>query len=304
MADDAPTYALHPLTLEVYRVPASSLLHDERRPVFMRYDAFEQQAAIGQLSGERLVQSGTTGWSYDANQVLAVRLRQHGSSVGGRPLYAWASRLKTVLPMEVVRDVNNSAVGGEFLWLWPPGKAYNAYHTRREARRLDSTQLPLPIDEIEPSCRHTMSTPGSMFGPDDIEGATPVPLSVLTPEQRYFLMCIKPQQTLFPRRPESVVWTERVSHLTDEEQRDARQGRLWSDANELQRLRDIVASRPSTPPRSEDTLMVPKTTPEDKRRCVLGKRKVGATDPPAIAPALRVRESYKDDPLFRNLFGV
>lgn len=291
MSADRRTLILHPLTLDVFEVPKSSLLHDERHPIKMDFKDFEQQALIGQLSGERLVASGTTGWSYDANQVLAVRLRQHGPSAGGRPLYAWASRFETVLPTEAVRTTDNALVGGEFVWLWPPGKAQNAYHTRCEARRIDSTQLPLPIDDIEPTCRYTMSIPGAMFGPDDVEGARPVPLSELTPEQRFFIMSIKPQQTLFPRRPTSVNWTQRVVQVNDEDQRAARMGRVWDDIRELQRLRDIVASRPTTPPRGNDAIAPPKTTPEDKPRYALGKRKADMTDPPAIAPALRLRDA-------------
>ena len=294
-AADRRTLILHPLSLDVFEVPISSLLHDERQPIDMNFKDFEQQALIGQLSGERLVASGTTGWSYDANQVLAVRLRQHGPSAGGRPLYAWASRFETVLPTEAVRTMDHARVGGEFVWLWPPGKAQNAYHTRCEGRRLDPTQLPLPIDEVQPTCRHKMSIPGAMFGPDDVEGATPVALSELTPEQRFFIMSIKPQQTLFPRRPTSVNWTQKVSQVNDEDQRAARMGHVWDDIRELQRLRDVVASRPATPPRTNDAVAPPTTTPEDKPRCVLGKRKAGATDPPAIAPALRLR-----DPLIKK----
>jgi hypothetical protein len=295
---DRHTLILHPLTLQVFKVPKSSLLHDEKRPVKMDFADFEKQAVIGQLSGERLVASGATGWSYDANQVLAVRLRQHGPSVGGKPIYAWASRFETVLPTEAVQTEENALVGGNFIWLWPPGKAHNAYHTRCEARRIDATQLPLPIDEIEPTCRYQMSIPGAMFGPDDVEGATHVPLSELTPEQRFFILCIKPQQTLFPRRPEAVNWTEQVAQVNDEDQREARSGEVWNDIRDLQRLRDIVASRPSTPPRSENTVLAPKLTPEEKPRFVLGKRKSDDSDPPLIAPEARRKA------LIKSLFDI
>ena len=79
------------------------------------------------------------------------------------------------------------------------------------------------IDEIEPTVRYSVSTPGLMLGPDDIEGATLVPSESLTAAQRFFLMCIKPQQTLFPRRPVNEKWTSEARTVTDKNQRTARE---------------------------------------------------------------------------------
>lgn len=236
---DAPTtYILHPITHEVYRVPQRALLHDAKNPVYMEYDVFEQMGATGQLSGERLLHHDRAqACSFNASQVLAVRLKQHGASKGGRPLYAWASRMVTALPEDVFPDVAMALVGHEFLWLWPPPKAHNAYHTRRDKRRLNPDLMMLPIDEIEPTCRHAQFVTGAMLGPDDIEGTERVPYHELTAVQRFFCMCIKPQQTLFPRRPTADRWTQRVTAIIDQNQEAARQGGKWTLHNSVQRLR-------------------------------------------------------------------
>ena len=232
------TYILHPITHEVYRVPQRALLHDAKNPVYMEYDVFEQMGATGQLSGERLLHHDRAqACSFNASQVLAVRLKQHGASKGGPPLHAWASRMVTALPEDVFPDVAMALVGHEFLWLWPPPKAHNAYHTRRDKRRLNPDQVMLPIDEIEPTCRYTQSVPGAMLGPDDIDGSERVPYHELTAVQRFFCMCIKPQQTLFPRRPTADRWTQRVSAIIDQSQEAARQGGKWTLHNSVQRMR-------------------------------------------------------------------
>ena len=59
----------------------------------------------------------------------------------------------------------------------------------------------------------------------------------LTAEQRFFCMCIKPQQTLFPRRPTADRWTERVSAIIDHNQRAARRGGKWTLHNAVQTMR-------------------------------------------------------------------
>ena len=232
------TLVLHPLTQEVYHIPNRSLLHDSNHPVFMEYDAFEQMSATGQLSGERLLHHDRAqACSFNVSQIMAVRLRQRGASAGGRPIYAWASRMVTALPEDVFPELGNALVGQEFVWLWPPGKAYNAYQTRLDKRRRNPEQRALPIDEVEPTISHTVSVPGAMLGPDDIEGAVRVPPEELTREQRFFVMCIKPQQTLFPRRPLSDMWTQRVSAIVDQNQIAARQGGKWTLHNSVERLR-------------------------------------------------------------------
>ena len=235
------TFILQPITHEVYSVPQTALIYDAKNPVFMEYDVFEQMGATGQISGERLLHHDrANGRTFDANQVLAVRLKQR--SKNGPPLYAWASRMATLVPglSELPENVATSLIGHEFLWLWPPSKAHNAYHMRRETLRTHPDMLPFPIDKIEPTCRYAQFLPGAMLGPDDIEGTEHVPYHELTAEQRFFCMCIKPQQTLFPRRPTADRWTERVSAIIDHNQRAARRGGKWTLHNAVQTMRQRV----------------------------------------------------------------
>lgn len=265
------TLMMHPLTQEVFIIPDRALLHDYKDPVYMEYDTFEKMSATGQLSGERMLhRENSHTCSFKASQVVAVRLKQHGASTGGQPIYAWGSRMTTTI---CVPDVD-TVVGQEFLWLWPPGKAHNAYHTRHDRLQNNPDHQPLGIDEIEPTCRYTLMVPGSMLGPDDIEGSVRVPTEELSPEQRFFVMCIKPQQTLFPRRSHMDQWTQRVSDVIDKNQMAARQGGKWTLHNSVQSLLEKRRSLTDETKRSRDDTH---DAPYRKVRVVLGDRTFTST---------------------------
>ena len=174
-------------------------------------------------------------------------------------------------------------IGQEFLWLWPPGKAYNAYQTRLDKRRRNPDQRALPIDEVEPTINHMASVPGAMLGPDDIDGAVRVPPEELTSFQRFFVMCIKPQQTLFPRRPLSDLWTQRVSAIIDENQMAARQGGKWTLHNSVQRLL-LLRSKRERP--DEDGCLLRRST----RHRTAVSMVAAQPQPPPAAPAAGRRE--------------
>lgn len=219
--DEAPTYLLCPATLEVYRAPNRALQHDYRVPVPMDFGIFEDMAGVGCLSAERFLnheRMAATG--FESSQILAVRLKTESDAVGGDTAYAWASRMVTTVPPTSLLppDLHGCPVGHEFLWLWPPGKAWNAFLTRKERQRLHPSERLAGIDTAEPSVRHRMAHPGMMLGPDDVPGCVRVDSSELTALQRFFVASIKPQQTLFSRRPVTEDWTERVTKMTDENQ--------------------------------------------------------------------------------------
>ena len=272
-----PTYILDPITHDVWTVPARALLHDSRDPVYMEFDVFEQMGATGQLSGERLLHHDRAqALAFNARQVMAVRLKRQGVHAGGPALFAWATRMVTALPEEVFPDIEESTVGHEFLWLWPPGKAHNAYHTRRDRLRTAPAlqSRPSPIDEIEPTCRYTPSVAGAMLGPKDIEGAVPVPFEELTPVQRFFVMCIKPQQTLFPRRPTADRWTQRVTTIIDQTQRAARQGSKWTLHNSVQCLLNRIDKEKSTPKTKTDKKRKSSAAPLTSGKACSAKRRI------------------------------
>lgn len=220
--DEAHSYLLHPVTLEVYRMPKASLEHDARVPVPMEFDVFEDMASVGRLSAERFLnheRMASTGFT--AAQILAVRLTMDRGIIGNGKLYAWASRMTTCVPPTSLLppELHGQPVGHEFVWLLPPGKAWNAFITRKERQRLDPNELIAGIDMAEPSVRYTMARPGLMLGPEDVAGCERVDPSELTPLQRFFVASIRPQQTLFSRRPSNEDWTQRVTKMTDENQR-------------------------------------------------------------------------------------
>ena len=100
-------------------------------------------------------------------------------------------------------------MGSEFLWLWSPSAAMNAFVTHKERNRLSMASSSL-LDAYAPSVSYVTTTPGAQVGPDDVPGATLVPLSELTQGQRFFVSCIKPQRTHFQRRRANDHWTSDV----------------------------------------------------------------------------------------------
>ena len=217
-----PTLILHPVTHDVYRIPASAIEHDANHPVRMEFDAFEDMASLGCMSAERFLSaarhSSQNVSGFNVSQVLAVRLKNRKSTEAGRPMYAWATRMSTVSPMEDIERTSEREMGREFLWMWPPGKAWNAWITRKEQQRINGEDQSVGIDACEPSVRYVTKQPGLMLGPDDVEGCTRIPPEELTVMQRLFVACIKPQQTLFARRTLAQDWTDRIERVTDENQ--------------------------------------------------------------------------------------
>lgn len=234
-AAQQPTLILDPLSHTVYKVPSRALRYDAKNPVYMEFQSFERLARTQQLSGERLLHHLEGKTAFEASQVVVVQLKRNAR--GGPPLYAWGTRMVTALPEEIFPDVEQGLVGHQFVWLWPPGKAYNAFLSRKEKLRISGGDaVTAPIDEIEPSCRHTPAFPGAMLGPEDVEGAVLVPHDELTPVQRFFIMCIDSQRTLFPRRPMTDLWTSRVTNIVNRNQELARVGGKWELHNSVQRM--------------------------------------------------------------------
>ena len=232
---------LHPITHEVYRVPAAAILLDYNRPVWMSSDGFKDLASVGSMSAEKFLRSETPTVGFNVDQVMAVRLKSH--SLGSKPMYAWASRMKT--PTLCSDWTRIGTMGKEFLWLWPPGKAWNAWITRQERRRLSPTDDPgWSIDEYEPSVRYMPKHPGLMLGPDDIDGCERVPLEQLTVAQRLFVACIQPQQTLFARRTLAQDWTDRITRMINESQ-ESFQDSTHGAVRMMHALRGNKAEEPS-----------------------------------------------------------
>ena len=215
-----PSLILHPVTHEVYRIPASAIEHDSNHPVCMEFDAFQDMANLGCISAERFLSAASKSMQgvsgFNVTQVLAVRLKNR--AVNGSPMYAWASRMSTTSPMQCIERTSERDMGKEFVWIWPPGKAWNAWITRKDQRRINGEDGSFGIDACEPSVRYVTKQPGLMLGPDDIEGCALVPPEELTVMQRLFVACIKPQQTLFARRTTTQDWTSRIERVNDENQ--------------------------------------------------------------------------------------
>jgi hypothetical protein len=202
-------FLLHPLTHEVYDIADECIAHNFGTCIGISFAEFERIASQGTLSAERIVaHANERHGTLHFHQVAFVRV----SKVNEEPRYAWASRIRVdrlVVPPSMSDLMTNEDMGAEFLWLWPPCAAMNAFVTYKERNRLSMTNTTM-LDHYEPSVSHYASTPGAQIGPDDVPSATHVPLDELTPEQRFFVACIKPQRTLFRRRRTTDQWTRDV----------------------------------------------------------------------------------------------
>tara|TARA_X000000368_G_scaffold274916_1_gene218100 strand:+ start:1590 stop:3314 length:1725 start_codon:yes stop_codon:yes gene_type:complete len=282
---------LHPVTQDVYRVPASAIEHDCNRPVRIDFDAFEDMASLGCMSAERFLNAARHSVNivgFNVSQVLAVRLKNREASANGRPMYAWASRMSTVSPMEGIERTSERTMGHEFIWMWPPGKAWNAWITRKEQQRIAGAEQSVGIDACEPSVRYVTKQPGLMLGPDDVEGCVRVPPEELTVMQRLFVACIKPQQTLFARRTLAQDWTDRIERVTDENQES-----FCDTADEIISTRRL--------------LLESKYRDQIEERMGLGKTKRTCDDDmlrPNVALPLRKRQRWvsEKEPEFRNWY--
>ena len=242
-----PTLLLHPITHEVYRVPETAMLHDCKQCIFMGSEAFKDLASVGSLSAEKFLKSDNPAVSpigFRIEQVLAVRLKGDDANHGSKSMFAWASRMTTHTVCQDWTGVGT--MGEEFIWLWPPGKAWNAWVSRQERRRLKPDETPLwGIDECEPSVRYMPKHPGLMLGPDDIDGCERVPLEELTVAQRLFVACIQPQQTLFARRSLAQDWTERITRMIN-----ASQESFQDETHGAVRLMHALRNRSSASPKA------------------------------------------------------
>ena len=236
------TLLLHPITQEVYRVPTEAVLHDHHSPIWMNSTVFQDLASMGSMSAEKFLRAdaSTKTVGFTVHQVMAVRLKNHESApMEQTPMYAWASRMQThILSSDWTTE---SHMGQEFIWLWPPGKAWNAWITRQERHRLHPNDEPVwGIDACAPSVRYLSMHPGLMLGPDDIEGCERVPLEDLSVAQRLFVTCIKPQQTLFARRSLAQDWTDRITRITNESQKSFSDGMHGA----VRQLNSLVQCKP------------------------------------------------------------
>ena len=139
----------------------------------MDFGIFEDMAGVGCLSAERFLNhERTVATGFGATQILAVRPRRSPTPWAAAGLYAWASRMVTTVGRRrCCRPTARAPIGHEFLWLWPPGKAWNAAHAQAR-QRCHPAERVAGIDAAEPSVRHRMAHPGMMLGPTTCPGAT------------------------------------------------------------------------------------------------------------------------------------
>ena len=203
---------LHPLTHEVYALDDDLVHHDhgERSCVDIHFSDFEKFTQTGPCSAERVVEyAKRRHGAFHFSQIIFLEMKGGSNS---QPRFVWASRIRVgsdrVLPFETSEEswkTGCQCFGHQFLWIWPPSAAINAYVCYQERNRLSMNNSAL-LDVYAPSMSHISAAPGAQVGPDDFDGAVHVPLAELTVEQRFFISCIRPQRTQFQGRRLTDQW--------------------------------------------------------------------------------------------------
>jgi hypothetical protein len=119
----------------VYRITEDFMVVNQKRPVEISYPAFlklsckECQVGIDTLLSPNAISGGE---GYTSRNICVVHIPGLGM--------AWATRVSTKLPLAIAQkyNVDSCNIGGDFLFLWPPGKALSAYLTVLEQTRLDN----------------------------------------------------------------------------------------------------------------------------------------------------------------------
>mgnify|MGYP000156008450 CR=1 FL=1 len=191
---------LHPLTHEVYAlddmlVHRSNVQVDNR--VKISFSDFEKLTQTGPCSAERIVEyAKRRHGAFHFSQIVFLQMK---SGPDEQPRFAWASRICVEVDQTIPQLKSGGCFGFQFLWIWPPSAAINAFLTYQERNRL-SLVFSTMLEQYAPSVSHLSAAPGAQIGPDDFDGAVHVPFAKLTAEKRFFISCIRPQRTQFQRR--------------------------------------------------------------------------------------------------------
>lgn len=194
---------LHPLTHEVYALDEAIVFHDFSNYVDVDFADFEKFTQTGPCSAERIVEyAKRRHGAFHFTQLVFIKMKGHSND---QPRFAWASRICVRINQEFPYISPGGAFGAEFLWIWPPSAAINAFLSYQERNRLSMANTTV-LEQYAPSVSHQSAAPGAQIGPDDFEGAVRVPLAQLSAEKRFFIACIRPQRTQFQRRRLTDQW--------------------------------------------------------------------------------------------------
>jgi hypothetical protein len=196
---------LHPLTHEVYTINEEVVLHDFFNYVDIDFGDFEKLTTTGPCSAERIVEyAKQKHGNFNFSQLVFIQMKGHSDE---KPRFAWASRIRVKVDTTLHYLTPGGCFGAEFLWIWPPSAAINAFLGYKERNRLNIAGT-ATLEQFAPSVSHLSAAPGAQIGPDDFDGAVRVPLSKLSADKRFFISCIRPQRTQFQRRRVTDKWTE------------------------------------------------------------------------------------------------
>jgi len=211
------TLILHPITREVYEVPASQLLFNSQMPVRISSAMFQTFAHEGGVNVDKFVsvckndQGEITGFNVD--EVAAVKLRP--TITHFNPM-TWATRVSVevgepVLPESSRFDDLDREAGGRFLFLWPTLKAFATYVTRmNNAQRSNQYSDPHPVDDLAPTSAYESALKGGALGPDDIPGCVRVDPAQLSERERVFVAMMNTADSLFLQRKADDRWSQGV----------------------------------------------------------------------------------------------
>lgn len=167
----------------VYRIDPNAMVFDQHAAVEIPYKAFLRLSSKNTHVGIDTLLSPnaiSTGAGYSSRSIAVLHIPNLGM--------AWATRVCITLPLPVARQhaVEERQIGADFLFLWPPAKAFSAYLTVVEQTRLDNRARFLS------TCDPTPERLFTDWNSAILAVATPVPPGELTVQQRIFAASFKP----------------------------------------------------------------------------------------------------------------
>ena len=211
------TYLIHPYTHKIYKVPRNAIMYDEFDPISLKFDTFEELASSGSLSAEKIAR--VSDEKTTQSKFVIVRYGHYNAEDETTTFCkkthkrcVWASRMITSIPdtESFKKEGLSGTIGFNFLWLWPAGKIWNTWASAMS----QPTGLFEECKHLPPDNAPVFCDDGSVLGahallPTDIPGSTVVSWDELSNADKFFLMNIDVQDSMYTRRNANEGWQSR-----------------------------------------------------------------------------------------------
>jgi hypothetical protein len=208
-------FVIDAVSHKVFRVPQSSIAWDEYAPVTIHIDKFLRMAETESLGTEHLLDIVTISISnivaLEISGVHSADLAKtsvcNGVSDARFKTYLWATRIKT-------HSKGGDEIGANFLHIWPPAKATNAFLSRQYRQMRNENEITHGIDFYPPSIDIVPYHIGYGFGPIDIRDCVDVvDTSKLSIHDKLYCSLVHLRTSMFVQRESNSTFCKTILEL-------------------------------------------------------------------------------------------